>query len=106
VIQWQQVPHTCRFSVVFRAGMGGQRPQKGMIRLVFADLFFQDLIIDLDTLWGDVHGVQISGKSEKLLFLAISISMAIATFSIVSESGPIDRMITYLRTQLGDLSMV
>jgi hypothetical protein len=52
------------------------------------------LIIDLDNLWRDVRGVQISSKYEKLLFLAIS------------KSGPIDRMISYLKTQLGDLFTV
>jgi hypothetical protein len=43
----------------------------------------------LYTLWEDVHGVRISGKSMKLLFLEI-------LFLEISELGPIDRMIVLI----------
>jgi hypothetical protein len=64
-----------------------------VIRVSLQCHILHDLIIVLDTLWGDMHGGFVLGKSENLLFLA------------VLESGLIADLISYLRTQLEDLPM-
>jgi hypothetical protein len=66
---------------------------------------FYDLIIVLGTLYGHLHGVLFLGKSKKLLFFAISIFNSFYFYQFL-ESGLIADMISYLRTQLEDLTMV
>jgi hypothetical protein len=50
---------------------GRLKTPRGCDQGEFAMSSLHDLIIVLDTLWGDMHGVLFLGKSEKLLFLAI-----------------------------------
>ena len=51
---------------------GRLKSPRGCDQDEFSVSSLHDLIIVLDTLWGDMHEVLFIGKSKKLLFLAIS----------------------------------
>jgi hypothetical protein len=61
----QQVPHTYRFNAVFKGRTGDRRLPGGVIRVSLQCHILHDMIVILDTLWGDMHEVLFLGKYEK-----------------------------------------
>jgi hypothetical protein len=79
-----------RFSAIFRVSMEGQRPAKGVIRVSLQCHLLHDLIIALDTIWGDMHVFPFLGKYEKLLFLVVFGEWSDSQFDFICDD-PVGR---------------